>query len=241
MAQGPRMTIFVIGTSHHDVQDHSSEGFSNSGVENGPQVTQKIRYRYTRFSRIPSWRCMKILLLLVPLICCVSLSRAGIVLKDTLFVSPDKSLQANIDYHSDTGADQVFLRIRNLQTHTVQECGPILTPVHSVIWSPDSMTIVVIQHMANGRVPGVAHLSGGVWRFSTIYLPITGPARYSVTKLVFIPKGVRLTYRVAETKLNGTITGYEVTGLDVDASDFSVSNNWTRNTDQDTFESSGQL
>jgi WD40 repeat protein len=184
---------------------------------------------------------MKISILLILLTLCLSRSGAAIVSKDTLFLSPDKTLQANIDYHSDVGAGQVYLKIRNLQTNAIQECGPILTPVHSVLWSPDSKTIVLIQHMANGCVPGVAHVSVEGWKFSTIYLPIKGPARYSVTKVVFIPNGVRLTYRVAATKLNGTITGYELTEFDVNASDFSISKAWKKEIDLDTFVSLGDL
>lgn len=184
---------------------------------------------------------MKLLSAMLFLVGCTSILTATIVSKDTVFDSPDKLLQATIHYRSDTGADQVYLRITNLQTHTVDECGPILTPVYSVQWSPDSKTIVLIQHMANGCVPGVAHLSKGTWKFSTIYLPIEGPARYSVSKLVFFHTGIRFTYRVATTKINGSITGYQVTGLDVDPSDFSISNTSTRNIDQDKFESLGQL
>lgn len=108
------------------------------------------------------------------------------------------------------------LIIKNEKLHKVEASIPVLPPVLSLKWSPDSKSLVVVQHLAGGSLASLVILDGKQWKKNDCEPPLKIQCNYSLVNFQFVDKQLRLTYKVSQERANGEIVSFNICSFDVD-------------------------
>jgi hypothetical protein len=60
--------------------------------------------------------------------------------------------------------DAPKVEIRNAQTSAVQGTAEATSPVYALLWTSDSKTLIVVEHMAHGSDAFFVHFRRGLWQ-----------------------------------------------------------------------------
>ena len=97
------------------------------------------------------------------------------------------------------------------------------SPVLALKWTPNSNTIVTVEHVAGGSIAGFLHFNGSHW----VHVDAPPPEsnfRYMVTRWVLGDRSVHLVYKVENTRSGTKAYDFSTCAFDVNPETGDISN-----------------
>ena len=149
-----------------------------------------------------------------------SLAQGKVIPPGKSFRSPDKSKSVKLlDY------DGVYhYVIKDEMTGKVCTFKDLYNPVFAMVWSADSQSIFVVEHVAKGSLVQILHLANERWTLYSIGDPEPRFHESTILDWRITPAQITLTSRITPRKANGRIYECYVGTYDVDPSTGKTSN-----------------